>query len=290
MSSRNKTLMRLLDLEILAELGFTQYERRTLSTLMLQGVADAETLCREGEIPSSKIYLALEKLGHLGLVEMQPTRPKLYSALSTDAIFSRLVEISREKADRFAAETQKLKEGFATLPSRDAGRTAFVDLALGPAAHVKRHLIHLAAAKRRIWSYMERGDLAAIDQSKGSGSLVLRRIARNAAERKVDQRVVFGFGYRTAPQLVAFLNRHKSNLENVTGVRYSSELGHPFHVIDDDIVILCVDHPFAPEGRVASLMVRDAALAHRLAGGFERLWTKAMRNLREISFHPLDPK
>jgi sugar-specific transcriptional regulator TrmB len=241
--------MPLRDLEFLAELGFTQYERRTLSTLMLQGVADAETLCREGDIPSSKIYLALERLGHLGLVEMQPTRPKLYSALSTDAIFSRLVEISREKADRFAADAQKLREHFAAVPSREAGRTTFVDLAIGPTSHVKRHLIHLATAKRRIWSYMEQGDLVAIDQSKGSGAPVLRRIARNAVERKVDQRVVFGFGYRTAPNLVAFLKRHRSNLDHVTGVRYSSEFGHPFHVIDDDIVILCVDHPFVPEGR-----------------------------------------
>ena len=278
--------MPLRDLEILEELGFTQYERRTLSTLMLQGVADAETLCREGDIPSSKIYLALEKLGHLGLVEIQPTRPKLFSALSPDAVFSRLVELSREKADRFAAAAQKLREGFAALPSRDAGRTTFVDLALGRESHVKRHLIHLATAKRRIWSYMEQGDLAAIDQSKASGAPVLRRIARNAVERNVDQRVVFGFGYRTAPTLVAFLKKHKSNLEHLTGVRYSSEFGHPFHVIDDDIVILCVDHPFVPEGRVASLMVRDAALARRLADGFETLWTKAMRNLREISFQP----
>ena len=158
------------DLEILAELGFTQYERRTLTTLMLQGVADAETLCREGDIPSSKIYLALEKLGHLGLVEMQSSRPKLYSALSTDAIFARLVEISRERADRFAAEAQKVKERFAALPGRATGRTTFVDLALGRESHVRRHLVHLATAKRRIWSYMEQGDIAAIDETSASGA------------------------------------------------------------------------------------------------------------------------
>src|SRR5258705_2799892 len=136
--------MRPRDLEILIELGFTQYERRTLATLMLQGVADAETLCREGAIPTSKIYLALEKLRQLGLVEIQPTRPKLYSALSIDAVFGRLVEISREKTDRFAAEARKLKEHFAALPSREAGHTTFVDLALGRENHVKRHLIYLA--------------------------------------------------------------------------------------------------------------------------------------------------
>jgi len=279
--------MPLPDIEILTDLGFTQYERRALTTLMLQGVADAETLCREGDIPTSKIYLALEKLASLGLAEMQPTRPKLYSALSTDAIFNRLIELSRAKADRFAAEAERLKAQFAALPNREAGRTTFVDLALGRESHVKRHLIHLATAKRRIWSYMEEGDLQSIDFARESTSPVLRRIARNAVERKVDQRMVFGFGYRNAPRLVAFLKKHKANLDHVTGVRYSGEFGHPFHVIDDDVVILCVDHPFVPEGRVGSLMVRDRALAKRLADGFESLWSKAMRDLREISFQPV---
>jgi hypothetical protein len=274
------------DLELLAELGFTQYERRTLRTLLIHGVADAETLCREGDIPSSKIYLALEKLAKLGLVEMQPTRPKLFSARSTDAVFARLIELSRERADRFATEARALKEQFVALPSREAGRTMFIDLALGQDSQVKRHLVHLAAAQHRIWSYMEQGDIEAIDGTKNSGSPLLRRIARNAMAHGVDHRVVFGFSYRAAPKLVVFLKKHRANLDHVTGVRYSGEFGHPFHVIDEELVILSVDHPFAPQGRVASLMVRDAALAQRLAHGFETLWSKAMRNLREIAFHP----
>ncbi len=274
------------DLELLAELGFTQYERRTLRTLMLHGVADAETLCREGDIPSSKIYLALEKLAKLGLVEIQPTRPKLFTTRSTEAVFTRLIELSKERADHFAAEARALKEEFAALPGRQAGRTTFVDLALGPDSHVKRHLVHLAAAQHRIWSYMELGDIEAIDGTRNSGSPLLRRIARNAATHGVDHRVVFAFSYRTAPKLVAFLKKHRANLDHVTGVRYSGEFGHPFHVVDEELVVLSVDHPFVPQGRVASLMVRDAALAHRLASGFETLWSKAMRNLREIAFQP----
>ena len=49
-------------------------------------------------------------------------------------------------------------------------------------------------------------------------------------------------------------------------------------------MILSVDHPFVPEGRVASLMVRDAALAKRLADGFETLWSKAMTNSVKLHF------
>jgi len=151
---------------------------------------------------------------------------------------------------------------------------------------VKRHLIHLTTARKRIWSYLEHGDLAAIEKLTVDGFPILRRIARNTTEHKVDDRVVFGFTYQTAPQLVNFLRRYRVDMEHVTGVRYSGELGHPFHVVDDDIVILSLDHPFIPEGRFASLLVRDKELAQELAEGFQKLWSKAMRNLQEIDFHP----
>jgi len=278
--------MRWQEFELLEEVGLTGYERKALITLMVHGVADAETLCRKGEVPSSKIYQAMEKLGQLGLVEIQPTRPKLYSALPADEVVNRLVEISRHQAERFAEQAEKLKTTMATLPEEVRGRKAFVDLALGVESHVKRHVMYLATAQRRIWSYLEHGDLTALDQVTASGFPILRRIARNASEQKIDQRVVFGFAYQTAPQLVAFLRHHRSYLEHVTGVRYSGELGHPFHVVDDDIVILCLDHPFIPEGRFASLLVRDKELAQKLGEGFEELWSKAMRDLREIDFHP----
>jgi sugar-specific transcriptional regulator TrmB len=278
--------MRWQEFDLLEDLGLTLYERKALATLMVQGVADAETLCREGEVPSSKIYLAMEKLGRLGLARIQPTRPKLYCAIPGQEVADRLIEISRQNSDQFAKQVEGLRATLAGLPDRVRGRTTFVDLALGVESHVKRHVIHLAAAKKRIWSYLEHGDLEALERATVGGFPILRRIARNAAKQTLDHRVVFGFAYQTAPQLVAFLRKYKIHMEHVTGVRYSGELGHPFHVVDEDIVILCLDHPFIPEGRFASLLVRDKELAQSLTDGFQQLWSKAMRDLREIDCHP----
>jgi hypothetical protein len=174
-------------------------------------------------------------------------------------------------------------------PERGRGRKAFVDLALGVEGHVKRHVIHLTTARKRIWSYLEHGDLSAIDRLTAAGFPILRRIARNTLEHKIDHRVVFGFTYHTAPQLVSFLRHHRAHLEHVTGVRYSGELGYPLHVLDDEAVILCLDHPFVPEGRFASLLVRDKELAQKLGDGFQKLWSKAMKDLQEIDFHPASP-
>jgi sugar-specific transcriptional regulator TrmB len=274
--------MRWQDVALLDDAGFSLHEKRALVTLSLLGVADAATLCREGEIPTSKIYLALEKLGRLGLCEIQNTRPKLYAARAPDAVVDRLVELARERAEDFAERSSRLRDTLRALPGRLQGRQTFVDLALGTESHVKRHLARLATARERVLSYLEEGDLVAIDRLAKEGFDVLKRIARHAAERKLDHRVVFGFSDRNAERLLAFLRAHAPSIGHFSGVRYSGELGHPFHVIDGESVILSLDHPFVPEGRFASLLVRDAALAGSLAHGFEALWQKALADLREI--------
>ncbi|TMG73946.1 MAG: TrmB family transcriptional regulator, partial [Betaproteobacteria bacterium] len=55
-------MTRLPDYAVLEEVGLTLYERKALIALMVFGVADAAALCREGGVPTSKIYLAMEKL------------------------------------------------------------------------------------------------------------------------------------------------------------------------------------------------------------------------------------
>ena len=278
--------MHIPDPELLEEIGLTLYERKTLATLMVVGVADAAALCREGGIPTSKIYRAMEKLGQLGLAQIQPTRPKMYAALPPEVVADRVVELARERTERFAASVQEFRRLLASLPGRVRGKQTFVDLALGAESHVKRHLVYLAAAREKILSYMERWDLQAIDNAVDGGFPILRRLARNAAENKIRHQVVFGFSYQTAPRLLEFLRKHKSEIRHLTAVRYSGELGHPFHVVDEDIIVLPLDHPFVPEGRFASLLVRDRDIAQSLSEGFDKLWRKAMRSLQEINFDP----
>ena len=101
--------MRLADPEQLEHVGLTLYERKALMALMLCGVADAATLCREGSVPSSKIYLAMEKLAGLGLVQVQPTRPKMFAALPSEVVVARIIEIARERSERFAARRRSCR-------------------------------------------------------------------------------------------------------------------------------------------------------------------------------------
>ena len=274
------------DLAVLDELGLSVYDKKTLAALVLTGVADAATLCREGKIPSSKIYQSTEKLARLGLAEIQNTRPRLYAAVPIEAVAERLAALGREQAEAFARKTDRVREALEKLPGRMQSRRTAVDLALTPQAHVRRHLVRLALARESIVSYLEEGDLTAIHAVESSGFHVLKRISRNAGERKVEHRAVFGFRHQNAPKLLDFLRVHVRDLGHLSGVRYSGELGHPFHIIDRETVILALDHPFVPGGRVASLLFRDAELAKSLLAGFDELWSRAMKDLREVRFHP----
>jgi hypothetical protein len=58
-------------------------------------------------------------------------------------------------------------------------------------------------------------------------------------------------------------------------------------VIDRKQVILALDHPFVSGGRVASLLIDDVDLAGRLAEGFDGLWAKALKDLREVRAVPM---
>lgn len=278
--------MELSELSLLDEFGFSGYEKRALSALGILGVADAASLCRQGRIPTSKIYLAMEKLSRLGLCEIQRTRPKLYSALPADLVVDRLVDAMKERADGFASRSNKLRAALSRLPGSLHGHRTFVDLALGTDSHVKRHLSRLAAAREQVLSYVEDGDLAAISRLADDGFDVLKRMVRARTHRPVHHRVIFGFSDRTAPHLVQFLRKHEASLSRLTGWRYSGEMGHPFHVIDGETVILSLDHPFVPEGRFASLLVSDRSLAASLGTGFESLWQKGLKDLREVRLHP----
>src|SRR5262245_66012089 len=102
--------MRPIDAAVLGEVGLTFYERQALLTLMVSGVADAAALCRDGDIPTSKIYRSMERLRDLGLVQIQPSRPRLFAALPPETVVERVSEILRSRAESRSEERRVGKE------------------------------------------------------------------------------------------------------------------------------------------------------------------------------------
>lgn len=98
------------DFELLERIGLTQYERQTLVALLKKGVANAATLCEDGDVPSSKIYSATEKLAKLDLISIQRSRPRQFAALSLDSVVDRIAEIAHEQAEAVSSQSVGLIE------------------------------------------------------------------------------------------------------------------------------------------------------------------------------------
>lgn len=275
------------DFALLEEAGLGSYEKRALVTLAVHGVADAATLCRDGDIPTSKIYAAMEALGRDGLVDIRRSRPRLYQALPADVLVDRLAAQVRERAEQAVRRIDGLREALGRLPHRLAGGERRADVALGSESHVKRHVSRLASARRRVLSYLEPGDLQAITQLREGGFDVLRLIAGSRRRHGFEHRLMIGFGRRDGAALRRFLRSFADVLPDPAGLRYCAQIGHPFHLIDEEQVVLAVDHPFAGDGRLASLLVHDTGLATELAGGFEALWSRALTDLGQIRAWPV---
>ncbi|MBL8048018.1 MAG: hypothetical protein JNJ45_04995 [Chthonomonas sp.] len=274
------------DFELLERIGLTQYERQTFVALLKRGIADAATLCEEGAVPSSKIYSATEKLAKLGLITIQRSRPRQFAALSVEEAVAKISEIAREQADSVASQSQTLVDMIKAAQGENQPASAFAEVALGAQQHVQRHLSLLASASSEIISYMELPDIEAIRKSDSRGLNILKSVRKNLEACSIEHRIVFGFGPRDANELIKFLKQYRAELRSTTGVRYAGLLGHPFHVIDGETVILSLDNPFLADRRFGSVMMKSRVLAEPLSRGFEELWRKSMKSLQEVNFDP----
>ncbi|PSP82798.1 TrmB family transcriptional regulator [Halobacteriales archaeon QS_6_64_34] len=87
----------------LIELGLTEYEARTLVTLVRIGTGTAKDIADADGVPRTRVYDAAETLQNMGLVDVQHATPQRYTVISRDAIVSKL-DLSRKNTIEGVAE------------------------------------------------------------------------------------------------------------------------------------------------------------------------------------------
>ena len=86
-------------LNLLLDLGLTEYEARTVNTLFKFVEADAPQISRNAEIPKTRIYDVLEKLKSKGIVLEVYGRPKKYKIIDPKEVFKNLYDIKKKELD-----------------------------------------------------------------------------------------------------------------------------------------------------------------------------------------------
>ena len=92
----------------LIELGLTEYEARTLVTLVQIGTGTAKDIADADGVPRTRVYDAAETLQNMGLIDVQYATPQRYTVISRDSIVSKL-DLSRQNTiDEIAEKLEQL--------------------------------------------------------------------------------------------------------------------------------------------------------------------------------------
>ncbi|MEA2075214.1 MAG: helix-turn-helix domain-containing protein [Euryarchaeota archaeon] len=77
---------------MLKEFGLSNYETEAYLKIVELGIAEAGTICKETKIPFGRVYQELNSLASKGLIEVQNTRPKRYTARKPGLAFKTLLQ------------------------------------------------------------------------------------------------------------------------------------------------------------------------------------------------------
>ncbi len=264
------------DVSLLQGLGLGSYEINAYLALLSQGTAAANEICARSGVPSSKIYAAMERLQDCGLVQIQRTRPKLFLATPLNEAIERILEFKRAEQYRFEAALPELEKRLQQVIGESRSPAAFASVELGEENHIKRHMVQLARSERASASLLSPTCVEIVQRMKLRHRFDIRKIIdRHDEARNIHHRYLFSIPPGAEVALLPFLQQPSAIQVPQREARATRAHLTPFHVVDDEVIILGIDHPLARSVRVASLMIRDRNFAKDLMEGFDALWEKA---------------
>jgi sugar-specific transcriptional regulator TrmB len=111
----------------LTQFGLTENEAKTYLALLQLKQASARSIARLANIPRQEIYRVLPKLEELGLIELIPTKPAQFMAVSPSEILSELIEHQRAVFSKKISDLEKrqnsLKNELEKVEGKSAGLT-----------------------------------------------------------------------------------------------------------------------------------------------------------------------
>jgi len=98
---------------LLANLGLTEYESKTLSTLFGLGEAEAPEISRMAQVPKTRVYDVLEKLIEKKLVIEIRVRPKKYRVIDAPQVLDALVAERKSHLSELESQVKEMKGSLA---------------------------------------------------------------------------------------------------------------------------------------------------------------------------------
>ena len=102
-------------IELLEQLGLTEYEAKTLSTLFRLKETEAPEISRLAQVPKTRVYDVLERLTKRGLVIEIYGRPKKYRVMEPETVFEELINGKKAEIKGLEEKARLVKNLFGNV-------------------------------------------------------------------------------------------------------------------------------------------------------------------------------
>ena len=264
---------------LLKELGLSNYETEAYLKVVELGIAEAGTICKETKIPFGRVYQELNSLAAKGLIEVQNTRPKRYTARKPRLAFKALLQQRRgdmeKQLQKTIEATLQIEEIISKkIPARPKERT-FWTTAVGIEEAVEMIRSNFEEAEKEICIILHHTHPQEECDFKGSEATIFNE-AIKATERGVKIKALLTEEFIITEMEILKEHGGKEKIMDKVEIRaMKNAIPSYFEVIDGEKVVLKVDNPKNPGQILAMTKIWDVKLAKEIRDKFEEMWSEA---------------
>jgi len=97
-------------IEFFKDLGFSEYEAKTLSSLIKLKSANPKEISLDSGVPQNKLYQILKKFEKSGILSMIPFEPKKYQLINIKSFVKEKIKEKEEKLKLLKKDSEKIEE------------------------------------------------------------------------------------------------------------------------------------------------------------------------------------
>jgi len=264
---------------LLKELGLSNYETEAYLKVVELGVAEAGEICKKTKIPFGRVYQELNSLASKGLIEVQNTRPKRYTARKPRLAFKTLLQQKRANMETQLQKTieaaSQIEENISKeIPTAPKERT-FWTTAVGIEDAIEMLRSNFEEAEKEICIILQHAYPQEECDFKDSEDTVAKE-AIKAAERGVKIKALLNEEFIiTEMEYLKELGGKEKIMDTVEIRAMKNAIPSYFEVIDAEKVVLKVGNPKNPGQILAMTKIWDVKLAKEIREKFEEMWKEA---------------
>jgi sugar-specific transcriptional regulator TrmB len=257
----------------------SNYEIEAYLKVVELGIAEASVICKQTKIPFGRVYQELNSLAAKGLIEVQNTRPKRYTARKPRLAFKTILQQKRENMEKQLQNTIEAAlqvEDIISkkIPARPKERM-FWTTAVGVEEVAEMIRSNFEEAEKEICIILyckPQNDECEFEDSEYK---ILNEVIK-ATERGVKIKALLNKEF-IIPEL-EYLEELgvKEKIMGKVEIRVmKTAIPTYFEVIDGEKVVLEVEDPKKPGRILAMTKIWDVKLAKEIREKFEDLWSEA---------------